>query len=669
MRYTAKSRSRAKPPIDKEISGWPKGYYSVGAEGGIPEDALSDLTNSDLTRTDLPTQRPSLSAYGSPYLGICIGQNTFNKVLPSGKRQYYEISMQVIEGAAKVCTRRDGMAWEVVPGDYTFSIDHWANFTHSNSRVYITNNEDRLGYYDIVENKIVSYVGLAAPAPPTLTKDGLATGSNIYTYYYVITALGTAGETNGSAEASMAVPKLRESWTDGTDAMNLTFTLPTNSEGANIYVGTAPGDVRLVAVIPKGVTTWKDNGSAVALATKRPPLANSTAGPVLTYLVNILGQLIGWGDKNNPSYIWFDGGAGGKEYSGNFTISGGGGYIAIDDGGPSIPVAVVPFRTGKGDPTPGVICRNSAGVGGFRHLSFQPQTIGDFTAIMPSITEANGNIGSVSPRATIGAGDSVHFPDGTGFSFYGSAPNIPNILSTNRSSMYIEPDCRKLNLSAMEGAVGIHFEGRNYYALPVLSETNNQIWVQDISSNPAKWIMPWLISAKHMWLYEDNSGTTHFCLLVGNKQYEFKKNSTTTDDGVPFRTRVASGPLRAGKTNVRMMYVEKHRVGFLSPRGKAKTTVRGTGRDTTIEESDDMDLPTIIPNTGFGQFNFGENEFGEDPMIDDVSRPTSKTLPVVVKSMMNELYWEVTTNTANARFTIGSTHTEGMVIPKLYAGD
>lgn len=663
--YKAQRRRRQKPPIDKEQVGWPRGYISDGVEGGIPEDGLADLTNSDLTSNHLPTPRPSLMPYGAAFLGTCIGIDTFTETVAGGQKENYEISMQVISGVSKVCTRKDGGPWAIVGGSYTFDTEAWTSFCHSNNRVYMANNENRLAYYDIETGTIVVKTQIDAPAALTPSISGL-TGTNV-TYYYIVTAVNESGETDPSPTATQQVSKLRESWNGTSEYNDLTWPAVPGATGYVLYVGTAAGQERFLTTVTG--PTFKDDGRAVGAITKTPPLTNSTEGPILTYLVNIMGQLFGWGDKEHPSYVWYDGGAEGQQGSGNFTISGGGGYVAIDEGGPTVPQAVVSFRTGKGDPAPGVVCGGPGGVGGFRHITFTPQTIGDLTALMPSVSEANGSLGTVSPMAVVAAGDSVHFPTSQGFAYEGSAPNIPNILSSNRTSDFIEKDVRKLNQAAMGGAVAKYFEGSIYFALPVISETNNQLWKLDLKANPSRWVMPWHIPAKYMWVYQDNGGRTHFQCLVDNEALEFTRDVFTSDNGTAFRTRVASGPVRWDKSGMRVGNVEKHRIKYLNPRGDILAKVYGEGQDDVVEASETLSIPTNVPNTGFGQFEFGLNEFGEDPGISEVMHPSSRTVPIDIKDKLSELRWESITETAGCDFTIGATHTEGTLIPKAFAGD
>lgn len=665
--YTPQRKTTAKPPIDMEVVGWPAGYMSTGEDGVVPQNALADMTNMDMSQNSLPFIRRSLTPYGKQFVGTCIGIGTFQKTIANGKQERWEISMQVVDETAALYTRKDGEEWTIVSGSYSYDSSAWVSFAQSNARVYIANGVDALSYYDIVADGVVVYTQLTKPATPTVTQTGL-TGSS-YTYFYVVTATSEAGETDTASEGSVGVSTLRESWDGSTQYIDVAFTLPSGSTGGNIYVGTSVDDMRFLATVPAGSTTYRDMGASVATITKTPPLTNSTGGPTLTYLINIIGQIFGWGDIDNPSYVWYDGGSSGS--SGNFTVGGGGGYVGIDDGGPSVPVQVLSFRTGKGDPIPTVLCRGPAGTGGFRQISFTPETIGDLTALMPSVSEANGDVGSVSPMAGVTADDSIHFPTGLGFMYEGSAPNVPNILSANTTSDFIQPDVQKLNLAVMDKAIGLFYEGRIYWALPVISATNNQIWVLDLKSNPARWIMPWTISAQYMWLYEDNTGTTHFCLLVDGMQLEFSDVTFSNDNGVPFHTRCASGEIRWDKAGISMGYIQTERFKIINARGDIDMNVSGTDQNNSPIDPipGNISVDQSVPETGWGESVWGEDDWGDDPDVTPTTASTSQTVPIAIKEKLSELTWEVVTGTAGCGYTLGATHTQGIVIPKLYAGD
>lgn len=641
-------------------------YNATAAAVQSALEALSNIAVGDVLCAGgaLPGSPVTITFKGA-YANTDVAAITATSSLTGGSTPAVVITETTKGGdTAKLYNRKDGGAWNLINHTYSFDITKRSTFTQSAGRVYITNGINKLTYYDIAADDVISYTQISKPAAPTPTQHNL-TGTT-YTLYYVITALSEAGQTDGSVEGTVQVSKLREDWNGSTENVTLAFTLPTGNKGGNVYVGTAPGNARLIGNVPQDATTFTDTGVATTV-TITPPLTNSTGGPILRFLVNITGQLFGWGDKDNPSFIWYDGGSTGT--SGNFTISGGGGYVAIDENGPTVPMQVLGYRTGKGDPVPTVICSAPAGSGVVRHISFTPETIGSLTALMPSVSDGNGDMGSISPMAGVAIDNSIHFPTGRGFAFEGSAPNIPNILSANRSSDFIQPDVEKLNLDAMDGAIGLahQAEGAIYWALPVISSTNNQIWKLDLRSNPARWIMPWLIPAEYMWLYEDNSGDTHFCLLVNGVEVEFTDSVSSSDNGQPFHTRLASGPIFFDKGGISVGHVQHERFRMYNEHGKIKINVDGTD-EYPMHSSLDIDASIPVENTGFGEFEWGVDDWGADPHTTSTPRVKSKTESVEIKAKLNGFRWEILTSTVGCGYSLGATHTEGVMIPKLYAG-
>jgi hypothetical protein len=137
-------------------------------------------------------------------------------------------------------------------------------------------------------------------------------------------------------------------------------------------------------------------------------------------------------------------------------------------------------------------------------------------------------------------GNDAHYPSRDGFKTTGTRPQLQNVLSTNRTSNTIQTDIAAINTAYAGDIVGLAFEGRIYWALPIGSTRNNQIWVLDLDRKGA-WMKPWSIMCDWMWLYNDNSGHTRFCMLVNNQVLELSYAAKTSDNGVRFSTSFNSG--------------------------------------------------------------------------------------------------------------------------------
>ena len=147
-------------------SGFKKGYMSFVTDSRMPFDALADLTNMTLDQDNLPRPRPSLVEFGEQPLGTVIGIGTFIKIV-SGVPEKSDISMQVIAGVGKVHVRKDGGTWTAATGaGNSYDDEAVVNFAQSASRVYVSNGENAMSYYDINTGAIVVYTSLTTPSTP-----------------------------------------------------------------------------------------------------------------------------------------------------------------------------------------------------------------------------------------------------------------------------------------------------------------------------------------------------------------------------------------------------------------------------------------------------------------------------------------------------------------------
>jgi hypothetical protein len=630
----------------------------------MPQNGLSDMTNAWLTQDSLPTPRPSLVRYGAQPLGTMIGVSTFTKIV-AGRPERWEISMQAIAGVGKICIRKDGDVWTNIGG--TYNDVAIVTFAQSNSRVYLANGVDAMSYYDIDTGTIYTYSALIKPNVPTAVKTGLA-GTN-YTFYYRVSASNNVGETEGSVAVTISTDKLRNDWIDGTDKVTLSWTAVTGTNVTyNIYVGTAAGNEKQIATGISAIT-FVDNGTAAANPFKIAPSGNSTQAPKLTYIYNKNGQIYGVGDIENPYYLWYSGVG---EQSGDFSPFSGGGYVGIDFGGDTLPVNVRAFRDGKGTPAMTVLSQGAAGSGKLSHVTFQTQTVGNTTFTYPEVYEANGQAGTVSPRGVIEANNSLYYPTGSDFKTTGSKPNVMNILSTDSISQGILPDVQGLNLAAMKNVVGLEYQDKLYWSLPFGSNENSEIWIMDLSRGGV-WILRWTIPAKLMWLYEDNDGYTHHCVLVNNVILEFTDSVKTTDDGVAFRVRVATGRMVFDKAGVGMAAIQFQRFKVLYPTGTINFNVYGLGESGQTTGVANTSFRQAVSYTGWEQWLYdNQNEpayyDGDIGVISSVAR-SMEVVPVEVDEILNEISDEITSDTAGVDFTLSSISTQGVGIDRYFYGE
>jgi len=646
--------------------GFKKGYLSFVTDSRMPFDALSDLTNMTLDQDNLPRPRESLVLFGGQPLGEMIGIGTFIKIV-SGLPEKWDISMQVIGGVGKICIRKDGDAWvAIVDDDNSYSSTAVVNFCQSGKRVYISNGADSMTYYDIDAGTIVKYTALATPSKPTGAVTGMV-GTD-FTYYYKITANNEVGESASSPVETIQTNTVRGSstWSTASKYVTLTWSAVASASSYNVYIGLELGKEQYLTTV--NALKYIDDGQFDPNVFKIAPDGNSTAGPKLTTMINKDGTLYGVGDADNPENLWYDGG---DTAVGDFSPFSGGGYVAINYGGDTTPQAVKAFRTGKGDPAVSTLSSGIAGTGKMHHIIFTQSSFDGYTFMIPNVQEANGQAGTVSARAVVEINNSLYYPTGQDFKSTGTSANIQNILSTNSISNDIIPDVRMLTLSAMKNACGLVYESKIYWALPVSNQTNNQIWVKDMSRGGI-WIMPWTISAKFMWLSENNTtGKISFCIYDGTNILEFSRSVYTQDNGVAFATRVAHEGLTWSDSGMTMGAIQNQRFKLLQPSGTVNVLSFGLDEDGAVNTLATDSFTQMASFTGYGQlfYSDGYSQYSDDVGVINFTSTQVKVVNLEVDETLNQIGWEIRTDNINCDYYLSTVLTTGIEIPRSYFGD
>jgi len=643
--------------------GFKRGYQSFVSDSRTPFDALSDMTNVTLDQDNLPRPRQSLVLFGGQPLGAMLGVGTFIKIV-AGQPEKWDISMQVIGGYGKIHTRKDGGTWVAAGGTNQYSNTAMVNFCQSGNRVYASNGVNNMSYYDIATDATIEYNALSTPSTPTATGTGL-TGTT-FTYYYRVSANSAVGESAASVADTEQVALARDQWTTG-KYITITWSAVAGAVTSyNVYVGTVAGEEKYLTTVSNGLT-FVDDGTMVANAFKVAPAGNSTAGPKLTYMWNKDSQLFGVGDADNPDYLWYDAGA---TATGDFSPFNGGGNVSINAGGDTVPTAVRSFRTGKGDAALTVLSSGVAGVGKMHHVVFTTSTFDNNVINIPNVSEANGQGGTIAPRAVVEINNSIVYLTGQDFKSTGTSPNIQNILSTNSISADIIPDVRMINRNAARNACALVFENKAYFALPVGSTSNNQIWIKDYSRKGI-WIMPWTIAAKFMWLSEDNTtGDISFCIYDGTNILKFSSSVMTQDNGVPFRTRVAHEGLVFSDDGMSMGAIQNQRFKFLQPVGEVKAEAFGLDEDGAVNTLASEVYTQTSSFTGWNQWMYSDgNEWSGDVGEVNYTAKQVSVIPLEIDETLNQLGWQVTTEKADCDYSLSAVLTTGVLIQSSYYGD
>lgn len=642
---------KARTVINVHQNKFGKGYISTYPDSRRPPDSLADCTNIEIVLDNTPRPRPPLVRYGEQPANTIIGRGNYRW---GGQRGM--LFMLNVGGVGKIATQINGGAFTIIGGTYDVTAD-WAMFCQSNGRVYVYNSKNTLTYLDLATMTILTYTALATPVISTVIKGGLV--GTTYTQYYRVSANNAVGESIASVVGSVTIGKVRDGWapnTTGTptDYIDITWGAVVGASSYTIYTGDTATTLEELTTVT--ATTFRDDGMLATNFSNLAPEGNSTAGAIFKWMYNDTknGQVFGIDLANNLYYS--------APGTGDFSAYNGGGSVGIDVNGDTVLNFVDGFRTGKGDPVITVSSRGAAGKGRLNHVTFESLTIGDQILYYPNIFEANGQSGTYSARGTIKARDALWYPTGSGFKSTGTSQNIVNILTTSSIAQVIQPDVDKINLNALEKAVGLEYQDRLYWALPVGSSENSEIWYLDLARRNL-WVLRWPVAAKDMWLYEDNAGATHFCVLVNNKILEFTRAgaATTQDDGVPFRTRLAFSSLVWDDDGITLATIRNQYIKLLQPKGSIVANAYGLSKKGMTDAVGSDDYVTETSFTGIGQWDYsGDFMYGDDVgEIDSFGKATA-VLKIKPKGLLNELSWEVITEEANCDYFLSTVNTRGI---------
>ena len=650
---------KARNKVNIHQNKWPKGYISTIDNTRRPTDSLSDMTNMEIVQDFVPRPRPPLVAYGTqpalPVIGRAI-------VRFGGLRSIFWAMND--GGTGKIYKQTDGGAISLIGG--TYSSTAFTQGVQSKGRLYLYNGVNNLSFVNLADNSVNVFTALATPSAPTPVRSGMA-GAAV-PHFYRITANNAVGESIASVTGTVSTGKPRGAWIENTDFITVSWSTVVGALSYTVYYGDdALNCFELYVVAGNATTSFVDLGTLAVNTFKLAPEGNSTQGAIFTHMYADTknSQLFGVTANN----FLFYSAAG----TGDFSPYNGGGYVGIDVDGDTQLNYVDGFRNGKGDPVITVSARGAAGKGKLYHVTFESLTVGSQIIIFPNVYEANGQSGTYAPRATVKDRDALFYPTGIDFKSTGTSQNIVNILTTNTISQGQEPDNAQISLENLHKAVGVAYRDRIYFALPVASTENNEIWYIDLARKNL-WVLRWPIAAKDMWLYEDNSGDTHFCVLVNNKVLEFTRAGSQThqDDGVPWRSRVAFSSLKWDEDGITLGSIRNQYFKFLTPKGIINVNATGLTRKGTQTSVGSDSFTVTTTNTGWGVFQYGydsydtdSHQYGEPAGNIATFGKSVAVLRIKPKGLLNQLDWEVTSNTGGTDYILSAVNTKGFSLDDL----
>lgn len=651
------SRTSKPPKISTNlINSWTGGYVSALDDGRTPQNGLRDASNLILTQDGTVRPRPSLQKFGPQPIGTVLGRTYEFRQLVDGVSTNWLINLQNDSGTVHAYVAKpNDTTWKKCDGgsNITFSTSASGRFFQIADKVIILTGSDTMCYFDITtvddtNPTVVDYTAISDVGVPTIVNSGstdVTTGTTPYTIYYAITANSTIGQTTGTYK-SQVINLQRSQWDKTKHGLKISWTAITNAESYNIYCAvTADGDGNpqlflLASNLSATATTYVDDGS-LPLGLIEMPIANSTAGPKSKYGTAINGRLWLWGADDEPDKIRY---GGNYLHELDFSGTNGSGYLSIGNGTTEIPAVLWNFRSGQGDPQIKVLTKGLSGAGRRYTISQITVSLGTESTTAWVSQEDYGYTGTDSPDALIVYGNSAYYPSRDGFKTTGTKPQLQNLLSTDGVSDTILDTLGQINWNAMSGCIGLGFENRLYWCLPVGADTNTQIWVLDLQRGGA-WMLPWTVAADDMLLVEDDDGATHHVVLSNNTFYEFSYASKTNDDGVPFITSGATGLNYFSKDGREWARVIRLVNEILRLQGTINFTVYGYTNNKKQEPiaSGSETVQTNVSGYGWSETGWSTYGWSEQPGVPDITAKSSVDVPIKINKDLR--YWSMNWHT------------------------
>lgn len=485
----------------------------------------------------------------------------------------------------------NGQTWVEITGA-TFTPGTQYVVVQFKNQLWISNGVDALVYYDGTQFNAFSEITNPNTAPTFNRGSGLSTGT--HKYYVRYTANNVVGWTEPSPAVEITVDKPRESWSrDNNEFVDLTATAVDDAISYDWWIGETPSEVFHI-----GSTTeliFRDLGNP-ANTFQDAPDDNTTAAPKVASM-ELSGSRL-WATKDKDHH-WRVYGTGTSQYLGFFSPFYGGFWADLERGGRFKPVAVVHYRTGRGDPIATVLCSSPDGRGTIFQIELLNQQVGDVNITIPVAYKLVGSIGSDAVGSVTKFGDNVAFLNKKGMYFLRNKEQMFNVLSTDDVTAPFRDRFEGLNGSQIHKAVGYFSAPRLIFSVPI-GEENDTTFVWDDEKRNISWA--WNIGFKHITEYTDTNGITHLiaCRKDDNRIIEITKNALS-DLGKPMFCQYVSPliPIDANDHRVQARVRESiFEMGEV--RGSVQVSVLARTKKTDIASVGQRSITSSFSNSGIG---------------------------------------------------------------------
>lgn len=634
--------------------------YSGGSNTVISEARLGkkkantkyavEATNLQQCQDGIWETRPGIG-----YFGVAIsGATTLD-----GGAEYIEsdgTKHLLIVGGGKVWdSTNDGDSWTEVTGA-TYTSGYRPYFLQTKNQLWISNAYDALSYFDGSTLSTFSAVTDPAAAPTLARGAGLSTGS--YTYYLRYTANNNVGYTNPSPALTVTANYPREQWSTVTNGY-IDYTIPTPIVGATSYdwwLGSITGQEYFLGSSTE--LTLRDTGQEINPYSEAPD-DNTTAAPKFGPMEMSGNRL--WATKD-PDNQWRLYGTGTGQYLGYFSPFYGGFWIDIEKGGRFKPVAVVHYRTGKGDPIITCLCSSPDGMGTIFQVELTSLSIGDVTFVVPIAYKLVGSTGADAPASVAKFLDNVGFMNKKGVFFLRNKEQMFNVLATDDMTAPIRDKYESLNETQISDACAYYSPPRILFSAAIGS-SNDTTFLFDLERR--NWSWAWNIGFKQFFEYTDSNNKTHLLGIPtsGNRLVEISSNNLS-DLGEAYLAQYLSPLIPINPDNHKeQAKIQETIFEIGSLLGSVSVAILGKTKSGDVSVLATETVASTNSSTGWGDDAFSDLIFSDTANAPTTYAQSSRKKRLRVNKKLYATQYRVKSNSLDTYWQLLSIQTDGFRLP------
>lgn len=449
-----------KPPktIQLDWAQFKGGLNTLLKQTEIKDNELAQADNLKLVGLGVPTKREGTADYFLAGTSVATGVQRIRGlkgvVFASGASGVNELLALSDYG---ILVKKSGASNVEIPGA-SYASGYNAEMVQAFNNVYIVNGLNVLTKYNGVS--ISAFTSLSKPTGVLATNLSGVTGT--FTRSFRISAFNAVGET--IASDALLVTLMPQDPTTTTVRLTWTTSSPSSQVvGYGIY-GYDQGDERLITTLDSSTLRYDYAGDPEPNNLVFPAAADTTAGPITSFIITHKDKLVVGNISAFPSRImWSGGGANIDKFNWRY----GGGYVDIDrDSGD--------FITGLIEYQDSIIV--------FKQRSIWQVTLAaEGSLVIPTVKLIIRGIGAVSHRTIKHVENDVFFLSRRGVFTLGNEANyVANVLRTNELSAKIRPLFQTLSPSQLSMTCAIYQDNKYRLAFPTgSSAVNNKEIIYD----------------------------------------------------------------------------------------------------------------------------------------------------------------------------------------------